>query len=295
MIEDWRDKLDREDVVIIDGAMGSELARRGAPMSAAAWSGTATLERPEIVTGIHRDYVAAGADVLIANTYAGARFVLEAAGCADRFVETNRRAVELARSAAVQRPGVAVAGSISNFPPRFDRNAYPTREREAAAYEELAGLLVASGVDLIALEMLEEPVHAALAVAAARRADLPLWVGVSCRLDANRALVSYDYPEIAFVDVLDALLSMPVDVVNVMHSTLDAIPAALDEVRARFAGPVGVYPEIEPNVTPQELVSHAERWVEAGARLVGGCCGTGPPHIAALAKRFVRGARHTLS
>ena len=295
MIRDWRDKLDRGDVVIIDGAMGSELARRGAAMSDAAWSATATLGRPELVAGIHRDYVAAGADVLIANTYAGTRFVLDAAGCADRFVEANRRAVELARGAAAQRPGVAVAASISNFPPHFDRDAYPTREREFAAYKELAELLVASGVDLIALEMLEEPVHAALALTAARRARVPLWVGVSCRLDAKRALVSYDYPEIAFVDVLDALLLMPGDVVNVMHSTLDAIPAALDAVRARFAGPVGVYPEIEPHVTAEELVSHAERWVEAGAQLVGGCCGTGPSHVGALAKRFVRGAPHTPS
>ena len=98
MIRDWRDKLDRGDVVIIDGAMGSELATRGATMNGAAWSATATLERPELVAGIHRNYVAAGADVLIANTYAGTRFVLEAAGCADA---AGGRAAPAAR---VRRP-----------------------------------------------------------------------------------------------------------------------------------------------------------------------------------------------
>jgi homocysteine S-methyltransferase len=128
----WRDKLARGDIVVIDGAMGTELARRGLSMDGAAWSALATLDRPDVVAEIHRDYVAAGADVLIANTYAATRFVLDAAECGERFIDVNRRAVALAREAAIERRGIAIAGSISNFPPHFDRISYPPLEREAA-------------------------------------------------------------------------------------------------------------------------------------------------------------------
>ena len=93
------------DVVILDGATGTELERRGVPMDGQAWSATANLTHPDVVRSVHEDYIRAGADVIITNTFATARSLLDAAGLGERVVEVNRRAVELAREARDQAAG----------------------------------------------------------------------------------------------------------------------------------------------------------------------------------------------
>src|SRR4051812_18536533 len=108
------DPLATDGVVVLDGGMGTELEARGARMDHEAWSGLANVEHPELVREIHEDYIRAGADVVIANTFPTNRAALAAAGCGDRFEEVNRAGVEAALSAR-ERAGrpVAVAGSMS--------------------------------------------------------------------------------------------------------------------------------------------------------------------------------------
>jgi methionine synthase I (cobalamin-dependent) len=101
-------------------------------------------------------------------------------------------------------------------------------------------------------------------------------------------LVAFDYPATSFAAVLEALLPYEPAVVNIMHTPPDAVARALTEVRSRWRGFVGVYPEIDSAaeashpVTPQALAALGATWVAAGARVLGGCCGTGPEHIRAL-------------
>jgi S-methylmethionine-dependent homocysteine/selenocysteine methylase len=115
-------KLARGEVVILDGATGTELQRRGAPMDDAAWCALATMSHGELLRGVHEDYIRAGADVVTTNTFSAARHLLERAGHGARTPELYRRATELAREAvartaeAAGRP-VAVAGSISTILP----------------------------------------------------------------------------------------------------------------------------------------------------------------------------------
>ena len=216
--------------------------------------------------------------------------MLEAAGHGERFAVINRRAVDAAREAReTSGRDVAIAASMSCLPPRFDVQAYPEETHERAAYRELAELLAESGVDLIALEMLQDARHAALACEAAASTGLPLWLGVSCRLRADGALVAFDFPETELATVLDALLPFAPSAVNVMHSPPEAIGPALELVAARFSGTRGAYPEIGDGtpalargVTPAELAAHALAWIGGGARIVGGCCGTTPEHVRAL-------------
>ncbi len=286
----WQEKLDRDDIVLIDGGMGSELQRRGVPMSAAAWSGAAVRTHPQIVREIHEAYIAAGADVIITNTFGSARFMLAAAGLGAEFEAINHMAVRLAMEArrASGRPDseVAIAGSISNLPPFMDPRNYPDPDTEFAALRELAAMLTDCGVDLIALEMMEDTEHAPRAMTAALETGLPVWLGVSCRLaPGGSGLVSFDKPDVPFTRLLDVLLPMGPSVVNIMHSELGAVAPALEELRKRWSGAIGVYPEVgfrDPDGTPARLVAHARDWVQQGARLVGGCCGTSPAHIRAL-------------
>jgi S-methylmethionine-dependent homocysteine/selenocysteine methylase len=294
MKQPWRQQLEADRILLIDGAMGTELQRRGAPMDKIAWSGAAVLTHPDIVREIHEDYIRAGARVIITNTFGSTRQMLAPAGYGDRVEEVHRGAVRLARQARENagEPEVAVAGSISTEPPGFDRDAFLAPERELEAYREAAGLLLDAGVDLIALEMIVETNHASRAMRAALETGLPVWLGVACRKTKDGRIVSFDCPDLELVTVLDALIPMGPTVVNIMHSEIEAVPEAIALVRQRWSGPIGVYPEsgyfTKPHwnfvdvISPADLATVAASWVAAGARLLGGCCGTAPEHIQAL-------------
>ena len=112
------ERIEAGEVIILDGAIGTELERRGAPMNTEAWCARVTQDTPDLVRELHEDYIRAGADVITVNTFSAARHVLEAAGLGEAVAEINTRAVELAREArdrvAADRH-IAVAGSISTY------------------------------------------------------------------------------------------------------------------------------------------------------------------------------------
>lgn len=287
----WQTALARGGPLVLDGATGSELRRRGMPLDPGLWSALAPLTHYELLRSIHADYIAAGADVVTTSTFATTRFVLEAAGRGADFAAVNARAVAAAREARdASGRAVAIAGSISCLPPSFDVHAYPAENAERAAYLELAETLAEAGVDLLLLEMMQETRHAPLACAAAREVGLPVWLGVSCRVGAGGALVGFDFPLVPLAQTLDALLPFAWDAIAVMHSPVAAVAPALRELAARSSVPLGAYPEIgdgseaAPTVQPAELAAQARGWIAGGARIVGGCCGTTPLHIRALAE-----------
>ncbi len=294
MEESWQQRLEADQIVLIDGATGTELQRRGVPMDKLAWSGAAVLTHPDVVRETHEDYIRAGAKVVITNTFGSTRQMLEPAGYGDQVEAVNRGAVKLARQARdnVAEQAVAVAGSISTEPPGFDRDAFLPPEMELEAYREAAGLLADAGVDLIALEMMVETEHASLALQAAFETKLPVWLGVGCRKTEGGRIVSFDLTDLELSTVLEALIPKGPTVVNIMHSEIAAVPEAIEMVRRRWSGPIGVYPEsgffTKPNwnfvdvISPDDLVTEALGWVAAGVRLPGGCCGTSPDHIKAL-------------
>ena len=286
----WQTVLSRGGTLVLDGATGSELRRRGMPLDPLVWSALAPLTHYELLRAIHSDYIAAGADVVTTSTFATTRFVLEAAGRSEDFAAVNARAVSAAREARdASGRAVAIAGSISCLPPRFDVQAYPDENEESAAYLELAETLAEAGADLLLLEMMQETRHAPLACAAASTVGLPVWLGVSCRLGAGGAVVGFDFPLVPLATMLDALLPYGPDAIAVMHSPVAAVAPALREIGARWRGPLGAYPEIgdgtaaTEGIAPEELAAQARDWVAGGARIIGGCCGTQPKHIGALA------------
>jgi homocysteine S-methyltransferase len=288
MAQPWQQVLAHGGTLLIDGGTGTELRRRGMSLDATTWSALAPLSHYEVLRAIHADYIAAGAQVITTNTFATTRFVLAAAGCGDELEAINAKAVAAAREARDESGhDVAIAGSISCLPPRFDVHAYPDERVERAAYRELAAMLAEAGVDLLVLEMMQETRHAPLACEAARAVGLPFWLGVSSRAGAGGTLVGFDFPLVPLSACLEALLPFAPAAVAVMHSPLSAIVPALHEIRAQWAGPVGAYPEIGDgtahSVSPAELVAHAREWLAAGAQVIGGCCGTSPEHIRALA------------
>ncbi len=301
-------------VLVIDGGMGSQLQAEGVPMDELAWSARANLAQPEAVQRVHEEYIRAGAEVVIANTYAANRAALEPAGLGGQVAEVNRAAMRAAldaRAAAASRP-VAVAGSMSSFCPAvmggkppgspagtaWDETWFPG----LADFREQADLLADAGADLIALEMIGGRGYGSAAVRAATETGLPVWLGVSParRTDGTLGVLPDLGDSDAFEDLVCALAAPGLAAVTVMHASSEVTLDAIDIIRRHFAGPVGVYAETgqwtPPNwaftgLTPDQYLAEAVTWAGHGAQLIGGCCGTGPDHIALLAAHLGGPAR----
>jgi S-methylmethionine-dependent homocysteine/selenocysteine methylase len=293
----WNEVIAAGGLLLIDGGTGTELQRRGVAMHAVAWSAFASITHAGLLQQIHEDYIEAGARIITANTFAATRFVLEAAGAGERCVEINRAAIAAAQRArnAASPAGTAVAVSLSCLPPRFDTRRYPDRQTERRAYRELARIAADCGADLLVLEMMEEPEHAQLAADAAFESELPVWLGLSCRRDPAGGLVGFDFPQHPLAATLSALADHDWSLIAAMHSPPAAIGAALRLIAGAFPGPLGAWPELGDHhspaspaanrVSPAAFASAAEGWMQAGARVLGGCCGTTPDHIRALRDR----------
>ena len=306
IVEDWHEHLDRGEVLLLDGGTGTELERRGVPMDSAAWCGTAALHHQDAIRDLHEEYIRCGADAVITNTFATHRPLLEAAGLGDQVALVVRRAVEAALSARERAgcPGVLVAGSLSTMPANNDKGGYAPADEQSMAYREQCDLLAEAGVDVIALEMMQDAGRAALAFEAAKATGLPVWLGVSARKDPETgAITPFNWPDVSFESVLDALIPLGPSIVHVMHTEIRAVPEAVAMVRDRWQGPIGVYPEsgyfTMPNwnfvevIEPADLLQQARGWVAAGVQIVGGCCGLGPEHIRALGALRDSGAEAT--
>jgi S-methylmethionine-dependent homocysteine/selenocysteine methylase len=306
-------RLAEGELVIIDGGTGTQLQAEGVPMDELAWCARANLEQPDVVQRVHEEYIRAGAEVIIANSYAAGRAALKPAGLGSRVAEVNRAAVRAAvraRAAAATRP-VAVAGSMSSFSPidmdpeATDRphpgpTADDPRFPSLPDFREQAGLLAESGVDLIALEMINARSYGHAALQAAAETGLPVWLGVGAfRLDDGTLTGLPDLGDgEGFEDLVSALIDPALAAVTVMHSQPDVCLDAIEIIQRHFAGPVGVYAETggwqPPNwvfdgLAPAEYLEHAINWADHGARLIGGCCGVGPAHIRMLADGLAGG------
>jgi homocysteine S-methyltransferase len=299
-----RERLGQGARLLLDGAIGTELQRRGVPMDPHSWCGAATLGNDAVLTGIHLDYIHAGADVITANTYASSRLMLTGAGLADRVAEINRRAVDAALAAREQAAAgrdILVAGSLSHMVPMqagradYDPKRRPSNQQTADAFGELATLLREAGVDLLLLEMMYDPELARLARDAALATGLPTWYGLSARRLDDGRVVAYDLSAETPLDAVSELADHDgIDVAGVMHTGSDLVAEALDGLRRHFHGPLMVYPDggyfempdwqFVDVIAPERFEQYAREWFSAGVQIIGGCCGLTVAHIEAVAR-----------
>ena len=299
-----KQRLDRGDIIILDGATGTELQRRGAPMDPAAWCGPATLQHHGLLSDIHLDYIRAGSDVVTANTFAASRLMLGAAGLGDKVGEVVARdvaAAQDARKRAFAEARVLVAGSLSHMVPVaagtdvVDPELVPAAAAIEDAFFEVAGHLKAAGVDHIMLEMMYNPVRTPLALKAALSTGLPVWFGASARRGDDGQLLAFDRLEtVPLSDIIGLVHGHTIDVVGIMHTGAELVGEALTVARQHFSGPLSAYPDsgyfAAPDwrfvdvITPAGLEEFYLAWLGQGARLIGGCCGLGLPHIRAAVR-----------
>lgn len=288
-------------VKLLDGGTGTELERRGVEMASQAWCGTAAIDNLAVLESIHRDYVAAGADIITANTFATSRVLLELEGLGDHFEQINRATVQAAHRARhdCERPDVLVAGSLSHRGPIVEGTARPDSagggaiDELANAARELAQLLCEEGCDLILLEMMYDPRKMPPIFAAAAETGLPVWAGFSARRGPRGQILGFDPGrDDMFEDVVSILKDWDVQAAGVMHTPSNTVSDALKVVREVFDGPLMAYPDsgyfksphwqFEDVIRPGDLRRFAEDWVAEGVQILGGCCGLTPEHISAL-------------
>jgi S-methylmethionine-dependent homocysteine/selenocysteine methylase len=279
--------------LVLDGATGTELERRHVSTSLPLWSAHALVHAPEVVAAIHADYAAAGADILTANTFRTQRRTLARGGWGDRAGELTSLAVDLARQAANRVAGerkVHVVGSAPTLEDCYRPDLVPDETALRREHGEHARHLAEAGVDAILVETMNSIREAVAALGAARATGLPALVSFVCWEGAH--LLSGE----PLRDGLAAALSeMPVAVlVNCLPPS--NVAACLPVLRDSNL-PFGVYANLGVPVDeggskrseecePAVFAELAARWRAAGARILGGCCGTTPAHIHALAQRL---------
>lgn len=285
--------------IILDGGMGTALEKSGVPMDDKVWSGRAMLTHPDEVRSAHEAFIQAGAEAILTNTFSTARHMLEPGGLGDKVQEINAKAVALAKEARdrVAEKPVAIVGSICEW--TSDKNPnWSAPEVVGRAVGEQAEILAEAGVEILALEMCERLELSEAAADAVSALNLPMWIGVSARIhQGHTELSSFSYADRDFENTVKLLAKYPAELMNVMHTQIPEVDPALDVVQNYWDGPVGIYPEsgffTMPNwnfvdiVEPEVLVKEATNWMaRKEVRLLGGCCGLGPPHIRALADAF---------
>ncbi len=299
--------------LILDGAGGTELEARGFPDTEGIWSARALRDAPELVLAIHRDYIAAGAQIITAQTFSVRHRRFRKAGMEEQTGWFARRGIELARQARAGsgRPDVLVAGSFATLEIYSRTKDAPRGEEAFVEHEAMARIFAEAGADLLLFEAFSTIEEAYQAVRAGKTAGLDVVMGFVC--GPNGALLSGE-PIGDAVRAIDPL-GPAAYAINCTPVTL-ATRAAADLARATTT-PFGVYANVgdwrppaaiaaqagvtegvtgqpgffaktfgEENtfdVTPDVYLQHATTWRQLGASFVGGCCGTRPAHIAALA------------
>jgi S-methylmethionine-dependent homocysteine/selenocysteine methylase len=279
--------------LVLDGATGTELERRDVATSLPLWSAHALLRAPDLVAAIHADYAAAGADILTANSFRTQRRTLARGGWGERAGELTSLAVDLARRTArrfERERRVYVVGSAPTLEDCYRPDLVPDDDTLRREHSEHAENLAEAAVDAILVETMNSRREAVAALRAARATGLPALVSFVCwdgaRLLSGESL--RDALAAALPEAPSALL------VNCLPpSNVDACLPVL-----RDSGlPFGVYPNLgapadeagrkrSEECGPAAFADLAAEWRAAGAHILGGCCGTTPSHIRALAQRL---------
>ncbi len=285
----------RERPLLCDGAMGTQLQLRGlAPGGCGErWN----LENSGLVEDVHRKYVESGCELITTNTFGGTRIALNRHGLGAQAGEFNRAAAGIARRAAGAKRWVL--GDIGPIGELLEPYGELTEAAASAAFEEQATALLAGGADAILIETMSDVGEASIAVRAARAAGAEIVLATFAFQrggDAFRTMMGTSVKE-----CIEAIVAAGADVVGANCGTSLSL-ADYQELARELVSHAGSRPVmLQPNAgspilvdgravyqeTPEQLADAVSEFLRAGIRIIGGCCGTTPAHLAAMAGRLI--------
>jgi 5-methyltetrahydrofolate--homocysteine methyltransferase len=280
-------RLHSGQVLVLDGATGTNLQQRGLP--AGTPSDVWVMDNPEAVKQLYQGFFNAGSDILLTNTFGSSRVNLGRSGWGDRFSQTNRRAVELLKQ-VVAGTDRLVAGSMGPLGEMLQPYGTLSEEEAETAYADQARELSEAGVDLLVIETQFDLNEAKAAIRGARGAsDLPLVCSFS--YDRGTRTMMGVRPNQVGKELSDA--GVTALGINCGRSLEDNLKA-LQDLRQATQLPIWFKPnaglprtdeagKLQYDVTPEIMAAHVPEWIAAGAQLIGGCCGTSPEHLQAIA------------
>lgn len=300
-----RQKLEKRELVILDGAIGTEIVRRGA-----RWRQNGLRTDADTVQQIHEDYIAAGADVITTDTFQLTQRLflnlfhnlehmrrIGREGLESQAQELARKAVQIAKQARQNTAGgrpVAIAGSMAPLQHCFRPDLAPPYSEARKEHSHTAHLLADAGVDFILIETMNTIGEAKTAVEAALETGLPVWV--SFVLGPNGEILDRS----SLKEAIRVLEPLGPDAILVNCAPPEDITRGAELLASAWKGPFGAYAhigrydppswkfEFHPRFCmteewlPERYAACASRWRQLGATIVGGCCGTTPEHIQAI-------------
>jgi len=302
-----------QEIVILDGGMGRELQRQGAPFRQPEWSALAMMEAPEMVESVHQAFIENGSQVITTNSYALVPFHIGEKRFQEQGLALAERAGKVARQAVEKSaPQVQVAGSI---PPLF--GSYRPDLFKPGSVAELATPLIQGLAPYVDLWLAETQSLIAETTAIKQLVDKllpesakPFWVSFTLE-DAETTLIPSLRSGEHVADAVNAMAELGVDAILFNCCQPEIIDKALQIARARLQKlgatqiKLGAYAnafppqpknatanegldELRNDLDPQAYLQWAKLWQKSGASLIGGCCGIGPEHINALYQHFTR-------
>lgn len=274
--------------VLLDGAMGTMLNARGIGFETCF--DALNVNEPGLVADIHRAYIEAGAQIILTNTFGANRYKLAEHGLEDKVAELNRAGVELARKVVLASfKEVLVAGDVGPLGVRLAPFGRVQPEQARQAFRQQISVLAAADADLIAIETISDLYEVCEAVAAAREVcDLPVIASMTFTRD-DRTLLGDTPEKVAStlsdsgVDVIGVNCSSgPAQLLRILRAMRKAVPQARYSAKPNAGWPERVGGRIMYPASPDYFGEYVLNFKEAGAVLVGGCCGTTPEHIARM-------------
>ena len=281
----------------LDGGMGSELIRRGEIFQPYVWAATTNLSNPTLVCQVHIDYVNAGAQYLTANTFRTTPRAYEKTGLAPHKAKEKaylslKSAMHMVKVAADEKDKkIQVLGSIAPLEDCYMPELFPGKEKALKEFTQLGVWLKECGADGILLETMNSIVEARTALNAVSSLDLPVWV--SFYLANSQNIASGE----SIDDAISMVENYPVECLLINCNTLNITSFAVDNVVDKWTKNWGVYPNLGVgNPSPDAVIKRThsndkyfsiiKKAVDAGASVIGGCCGATPDHISLLKQRF---------
>jgi len=272
--------------LLLDGAMGTELLRRGVPTPLPLWSARANVDQPARVEQIHRDYIRAGCRLITTNTFRTTLYSMEKAGKREAWSQWNQRAVEIAKSAAGN--SAWVLGSVSTLEDCYRPELTPSNDIQRKYHKAQIDHLVKNGVDGFLLETFNTLEELNSAFEAASKHDIPVITSVVLKTGDQL------YDGSPLVGYAHWAQDRRPDAVCLNCATPEVLDHGLRILKNSVDLPLGVYANVgKPGgemgfefthaCSPMEYSVWIKRWADMGVRIVGGCCGTSPEFLQIVA------------